>query len=88
MVPLSYLLNMPETNAEWSVIAEYTNHPIAELSAGLLEEHGIPAYLWSDDAGGLLAGSTFVDRVRLFVPNYRSEDARGILAARGVEDPQ
>ena len=50
-----------------SLVAEYTDHPQAELAKNLLENHGILAYLWSDDCGGLAGGQTFVRRVRLFV---------------------
>jgi hypothetical protein len=62
-----------------SLIAEYTDHPQAELARNLLENHGIPVYLWSDDCGGLAGGQTFIRRVRLFVENSDRTTALDIL---------
>lgn len=62
-----------------SLVAEYMDHPQAELAKNLLENHGIPAYIWSDDCGGLAGGQTFVRRVRLFVLESNRTAALDIL---------
>jgi hypothetical protein len=78
---------MSETRANWTIVAEYTNRPLADLAANLLEEHGIPTYLWSDDGGGLLVANTYVDRVRLFVPDDELERARDIVREAEADRP-
>jgi hypothetical protein len=61
------------------MIAEFRDHPQAELARGLLENSGIRAAVWSDDCGGLAGGQTFVQGVRLFVPASDRETAMEIL---------
>ena len=63
----------------WSKVAEFTNHPQADLAKNLLEKHGIRASIWSDDCGGLAVGQTFIQRVRLFVPDSQHQAALDIL---------
>jgi hypothetical protein len=70
---------MKEKAANWSMVAEFTNHPQAELTKNLLENHGIPASIWSDDCGGLAVGQTFIQRVRIFVPDSHRQAAMDIL---------
>jgi len=67
------------------MVAEFTNHPQAELTRNLLEKHGIRVAVWSDDCGGLAAGQTFIQRVRLFVPDSDRKAAMDILG-KGIED--
>ena len=61
------------------MVAEFTNHPQADLTKNLLEQHGIRVTIWSDDCGGLAVGQTFVQRVRLFVPDSDRQAAIDIL---------
>ena len=70
---------------EWSVVAEFTNHPEAELTGDLLRKHGIDAAIWSDDCGGIAGGQTFIQRVRVLVPDSELQAARAIVG-KGQED--
>jgi hypothetical protein len=65
----------------WIVIAEFADHPRAELAKNLLENHKLHVRLWSDDCGGLAGGQTFIQRVRLFVPGSEEQAAREILGS-------
>lgn len=67
------------------MVAEFTNHPEADLSKTLLEKHGIRVSIWSDDCGGLAVGQTFIQRVRLFVPHSDRQAAMDILG-KGIAD--
>jgi len=71
--------HMADETANWSMVAEFTNHPQAELTKNLLEKHGISVAIWSDDCGGLAVGQTFIQRVRLFVPDSARQVAMDIL---------
>lgn len=64
---------------DWSLVAEYTNHALAEYAKNLLEQHRIPVSIWSDDCGGWAAGQTFIQRVRVFVPDAARKKALDIL---------
>jgi hypothetical protein len=55
---------MAEEKTKWSMVAEFSNHPQADLTKNLLE-NGIRVAIWSDDCGGLAVGQTFIQRVRL-----------------------
>jgi hypothetical protein len=70
---------MAEETVNWYLLAEFTNHPEAELTKTLLEGHGIPVIVWSDDCGGLAAGQTFIQRVKVFVPDSDRQAAMDIL---------
>ena len=70
---------MAKDKDNWSMVAEFTNHPLADLTKNLLEQHGIRVTIWSDDCGGLAVGQTFVQRVRLFVPDSDRQAAIDIL---------
>jgi hypothetical protein len=70
---------MAEEAPGWMLVAEFTDHPQADLAKSLLAGHGVPAHLWSDDCGGLAGGQTFIQRVRLFVPDSHLQAARQIL---------
>jgi hypothetical protein len=71
--------HMAEETDNWSMVAEFTNHPEADLIKNLLEKHGIRVAIWSDDCGGLAVGQTFIQRVRLFVPDSDRQAAMDIL---------
>ena len=76
---------MPEKIEHWSMVAEYSNHPEADLAKNLLEKHGLRVVKWSDDCGGLAPGQTFIQRVRLFVPDSDRQAAMDILG-KGIAD--
>jgi hypothetical protein len=67
------------------MVAEFTTHPQADLAKNLLEKHGIHVSIWSDDCGGLAAGQTFIQRVRLFAPDSDRQAAMDILR-KGIAD--
>ena len=76
---------MKDKTANWSMVAEFIDHPQAELAKNLLEKHGIRVVIWSDDCGGLAGGQTFIQSVRLFVHDSDRQSAMDILG-RGVSD--
>jgi len=76
---------MTEETSNWSMIAEFTNHPEADFTRNLLEKHGIHVAIWSDDCGGMAAGQTFIQRVRLFVPDSDRQAAMGILCKGALD---
>jgi hypothetical protein len=76
---------MAEDTANWAMVAEFTNHPEADLAKGLLEKHGVRAAIWSDDCGGLAGGQTFIQGVRLFVPDSDRQTAMDILGQGGID---
>ncbi len=55
-----------------AVVGRFTSRHEGELARGFLEQKGIVAVLFADDAGGAEAGMTFVNPARLTV---RAEDA-------------
>ena len=70
----------------WSVVAEFTNHPEAELAGDLLRKHGIDAAIWSDDCGGIAGGQTFIQRVRVLVSDSELREAHLILGNGPAHD--
>jgi len=77
-------LEMNRDDAQnWVSIAEFTNHPEAELGKQLLENHGIASSIWSDDCGEMAGGQTFIQRVRLLV---REPDRQAALDILGKKD--
>ena len=63
----------------WVSVAEFTNHPEADLGRQLLENHGIHATIWSDDCGEMAGGQTFIQRVRILVQESDRQAALDIL---------
>lgn len=61
------------------IIAEYSNHPEAELAMKLLDSHGIRSVTHADDCGGFAGGQTFILGVQLLVSTQDLERAREIL---------
>ena len=74
-----------EGSEDWVSVAEFTNHPEADLSRQLLENHGIRVSIWSDDCAEMAGGQTFVQRVRLLVPESYRQAALDILG-EGTSD--
>jgi hypothetical protein len=66
-------------HSDLEVIAEYGNHPEAELAAQLLDSNGIQSYTHSDDCGGVAGGQTFIRGVRLLVHRVDLKRAKEIL---------
>jgi hypothetical protein len=64
---------------ELRIIAEYSNHPEAELAVKLLASHGIRSVTRSDDCGGVAGGQTFILGVQLLVSTKESGRAKEIL---------
>ncbi|HUS88391.1 MAG TPA: hypothetical protein VMW91_03310 [Desulfosporosinus sp.] len=48
------------------LLAEFTNHPEAQLAEYVLEKPGVGSRIWSDDCGGVAVGLPAVRGVRLF----------------------
>jgi hypothetical protein len=76
---------MVEETDNWAMVAEFTNHPEADFTRHLLEKHGIPVAIWSDDCGEMAVGQTFIQRVRLFVPESDRQAAMDILGEGAVD---
>ena len=76
---------MAGDESHWSMVAEFMNHPEADLARNLLESHGIRAAVWSDDCGGQALGQTFVQGVRVFVADADRKRAMDILG-KGAKD--
>jgi len=76
---------MGEDAKNWSMVAEFTNHPQANFTKNLLEKQGIRVSIWSDDCGGLAAGQTFIQRVKLFVPDSDRQAAIDILGKGAID---
>ena len=70
---------METSSNKWVVVAEFRNHPEAELSRNILTGFGIPCRLWTDDCNGLAVGQTVVQGVRLFVPVSHFEESKRLL---------
>lgn len=69
------------------VVARFHYRHQAELAHGYLQDAGIPAGLFIDDAGGMEVGLAFANPARLVVHRDREEEAREILESAGVLDP-
>lgn len=67
------------------MVAEFTNHPEADLSRQLLENHDIRVSIWSDDCGEMAGGQTFIQRVKLLVPKSDLQTAMDILGKGSVD---
>ena len=76
---------MTDKTEKWSLVAEFTNHPEADLNRQLLENHGIHASVWSDDCGEMAGGQTFIQRVRLLVTESDRQTAMIILGKGSVD---
>jgi hypothetical protein len=61
------------------VVAEYANHPEAEMAKKLLESHGIESIIHADDCGGMAGGQTFIRGVQLLVDRDDVISARSLL---------
>lgn len=67
-------------------LGSFTSRGHAEMAAGMLEAHGIPARALGDDAGGAIPHVALgMHGYRVGVPDDRAEEARELLAA--TEDP-
>lgn len=66
------------------VLARFHYRHEAELAHGYLQDAGIPAGLFIDDAGGMEVGLAFANPARLVVHRDRAAEAREILESAGV----
>ena len=67
------------------VVARFGYRHEAELALGFLEDSGISAALFVDDAGGAEVGLAFANPARIVVAREGAEAARKILRAAGFE---
>ncbi|MDA1260293.1 MAG: DUF2007 domain-containing protein [Planctomycetota bacterium] len=67
-------------------VGRYSTRAVAELHRALLEEHGIEAFVASDDCGGMWTGLTSVQGARLLVADTELEQAKLILADNPAQD--
>ena len=68
-----------------TVIARFITRHEGELAQGFLQEQGVPAALFVDDAGGAEAGMAFVNPARLAVRGDDAAKAAQILYDAGYE---
>jgi hypothetical protein len=61
------------------IAAEYDHRFEAEHAQSLLEEQGIHAIIWSDDAGGVYPNVGFIERYQIRVLSGALDRAREIL---------
>lgn len=66
------------------ILARFHYRHEAELAHGYLQDAGIPAGLFIDDAGGMEVGLAFANPARLVVHRDRAVEAREILESAGV----
>lgn len=64
---------------ETAVVARFAYRHQAEFAANILRGAGIPAFPYSDDAGGLYAGMTFANPARVVVRAADLDAARETL---------
>lgn len=70
------------------VIARFNYRHQAELAHGYLQNAGIEAALFIDDAGGMEVGLAFSNPARLVVRAEEADEAREILETAGMLDPE
>jgi hypothetical protein len=66
---------------DWVVLRKYFNQYEADMAAGILEAHGIPALVLSDNAGGALPALALAFPTRLMVQAPDLEIAHTTLSA-------
>lgn len=69
------------------VVARFHYRHEAELAYGYLQDAGIEAGLFIDDAGGMEVGLAFSNPARLLVHPEQEEEARTALERAGILDP-
>lgn len=63
-------------------VGSFGSRPHAEMAAGMLDAHGIPATVMGDDAGGAAPHVAFgAHGYRLRVADADADEARALLAA-------
>ena len=66
-------------NNDTAVLATFTSRHMGEVAKGYLEDAGVPAALFTDDAGGMEPPLTFIRPARLVVPTQHVSRARAVL---------
>lgn len=81
--------DMTSSDSETVTIAQFTTRHTGEIAQGFLLDAGIPAALFSDDAGGMEPQLAFIRPARLVVRTEHREAALEILSDSGVplEEP-
>lgn len=67
------------------VVARFAYRHDAELAQGFLEDAGISAALFVDDAGAAQVGLSYVNPARILVAPEDAADARRVLRSAGFE---
>ncbi len=75
---------MTSTDSDTVIIARFITRHEGEIAQGFLLDAGIPAALFSDDAGGMEPQLAFIRPARLVVRREHMEDAVEILDGSGV----
>lgn len=66
-------------NNDTTVLATFTSRHMGEVAKGYLEDAGVPAALFTDDAGGMEPPLTFIRPARLVVPTRFVSQARDVM---------
>lgn len=66
-------------NNDFSVLATFTSRDMGEVAKGYLDDAGVPAALFTDDAGGMEPPLMFIRPARLVVPTKHVSRARDVL---------
>ncbi len=67
-----------------TVVAQFTYRHEAEIAVGFLQDRGIEAAVFADDAGGLHPGLGFTRPARVLVSSQDAESARRTLTDAGM----
>jgi hypothetical protein len=66
-------------------VAEYWQRFQAEQACSFLEQNGVPAMIWTDDAGGLGPSMGFVNGYQLRVKQDQANLAEELLSDFGLD---
>lgn len=75
---------MASTDSDTVIIARFVTRHEGEIAQGFLLDAGIPAALFSDDAGGMEPQLAFIRPARLVVRRDDLEEAVELLQGAGV----
>ena len=66
-------------------IAKLPDEMAAEVAKTNLESAGIPAFISTDDCGGMVPFLRMFTKIRLMIDSAHESEARDILQALGIE---
>jgi hypothetical protein len=67
------------------LVAQFSYRHDAELALGFLQDVGIQAGLFVDDAGAAQVGLAYVNRAEILVAPEDADEARRVLRSAGIE---